>query len=58
VGTGLVGAPECGIVMRLQIEVDDATALQMQRSLKLFLVTWISHCIFFFWLQEWLKGKA
>ena len=26
VGTGLVGAPECGDVMRLQIEVDDATA--------------------------------
>ncbi len=24
VGTGLVGAPECGDVMRLQIEVDDA----------------------------------
>ena len=25
VGTGLVGAPECGDVMRLQIEVDEAT---------------------------------
>ena len=25
VGTGLVGAPECGDVMRLQIEVDKAT---------------------------------
>jgi nitrogen fixation NifU-like protein len=24
VGTGLVGAPECGDVMRLQIQVDDA----------------------------------
>ena len=24
VGTGLVGAPECGDVMKLQIEVDDA----------------------------------
>ena len=23
VGTGLVGAPECGDVMRLQIQVDD-----------------------------------
>ena len=23
VGTGLVGAPECGDVMKLQIEVDD-----------------------------------
>ena len=27
VGTGLVGAPECGDVMRLQIEVDDASGL-------------------------------
>ena len=27
VGTGLVGAPECGDVMRLQIEVDQATGL-------------------------------
>ena len=27
VGTGLVGAPECGDVMRLQIEVDEATGL-------------------------------
>jgi len=27
VGTGLVGAPECGDVMRLQIQVDDATGL-------------------------------
>ena len=26
VGTGLVGAPECGDVMRLQIEVDPAAA--------------------------------
>ena len=25
VGTGLVGAPECGDVMRLQIEVDETT---------------------------------
>ncbi|HMZ52653.1 MAG TPA: iron-sulfur cluster assembly scaffold protein, partial [Candidatus Sumerlaeota bacterium] len=24
VGTGLVGAPECGDVMKLQIQVDDA----------------------------------
>jgi len=27
VGTGLVGAPESGDVMRLQIEVDEATGL-------------------------------
>ena len=29
VGTGLVGAPECGDVMRLQIEVDEATDLSL-----------------------------
>jgi NifU-like protein involved in Fe-S cluster formation len=27
VGTGLVGAPECGDVMRLQIEVNDSKHL-------------------------------
>ena len=27
VGTGLVGAPECGDVMRLQIQVDEATGV-------------------------------
>ena len=27
VGTGLVGAPECGDVMRLQIEVDEESGL-------------------------------
>jgi len=28
VGTGLVGAPECGDVMRLQIEVDEVQNLK------------------------------
>ena len=27
VGTGLVGAPECGDVMRLQIQVDETTGI-------------------------------
>ena len=27
VGTGLVGAPECGDVMKLQIKVDDETGV-------------------------------
>ena len=27
VGTGLVGAPECGDVMKLQIEVDEETGV-------------------------------
>ena len=36
VGTGLVGAPECGDVMRLQIEVDDATGLIKDAKFKTF----------------------
>ena len=36
VGTGLVGAPECGDVMRLQIEVDDATGLITDAKFKTF----------------------
>jgi len=36
VGTGLVGAPECGDVMRLQIEVDDATGLINDAKFKTF----------------------
>lgn len=36
VGTGLVGAPECGDVMRLQIEVDPATQLITDAKFKTF----------------------
>lgn len=36
VGTGLVGAPECGDVMRLQIEVDDATGVITDAKFKTF----------------------
>ena len=56
VGTGLVGAPECGDVMRLQIEVDDETRVIKDAKFKTFgcgsaiasssLVT------------EWLKGRT
>lgn len=55
VGTGLVGAPECGDVMRLQIEVDEESNTITEAKFKTFgcgsaiasssLVT------------EWLKGK-
>ena len=36
VGTGLVGAPECGDVMRLQIEVDEATDTIVDAKFKTF----------------------
>ena len=36
VGTGLVGAPECGDVMRLQIEVDEATDTIIDAKFKTF----------------------
>lgn len=55
VGTGVVGAPECGDVMKLQIQVDEATGTIRDAKFKTFgcgsaiasssLVT------------EWVKGK-
>ncbi|CAH6720766.1 iron sulfur cluster assembly protein 1, mitochondrial [[Candida] jaroonii] len=36
VGTGLVGAPACGDVMRLQIEVDEETGIIKQAKFKTF----------------------
>ena len=36
VGTGLVGAPECGDVMRLQIQVDQATGVITDAKFKTF----------------------
>jgi len=38
VGTGLVGAPECGDVMRLQIEVNEETGIIETPSKKLSVV--------------------
>ena len=56
VGTGMVGAPACGDVMRLQIKVDDKTGIIEDAKFKTYgcgsaiasssLVT------------EWLKGKT
>ena len=56
VGTGMVGAPACGDVMKLQIKVDDATGIITDAKFKTYgcgsaiasssLVT------------EWLKGKT
>ena len=36
VGTGLVGAPECGDVMKLQIKVDDETGMISDAKFKTF----------------------
>lgn len=36
VGTGIVGAPECGDVMKLQIQVDDATGKIVDAKFKTF----------------------
>ena len=36
VGTGLVGAPECGDVMRLQIEVDEVSGVIRDAKFKTF----------------------
>ena len=55
VGTGLVGAPECGDVMRLQIEVDDATGIIKDAKFKTFGCgsAIASSSV----ATEWLKGK-
>ena len=56
VGTGLVGAPECGDVMRLQIEVDDATGIIKDAKFKTLVVVLPSHLQAL--LQNGLKEKA
>jgi Fe-S cluster assembly scaffold IscU len=55
VGTGLVGAPECGDVMRLQIEVDHNTGLITDAKFKTFGCgsAIASSSV----ATEWLKGK-
>lgn len=56
VGTGLVGAPECGDVMRLQIEVDDETGLITDAKFKTFGCG--SAIASSSLATEWLKGKS
>uniref|UniRef100_A0A0D3BKX2 NIF system FeS cluster assembly NifU N-terminal domain-containing protein n=1 Tax=Brassica oleracea var. oleracea TaxID=109376 RepID=A0A0D3BKX2_BRAOL len=45
IGTGLVGAPACGDVMKLQIKVDEKTGQIVDARFKTF-------------ATEWVKGKA
>lgn len=56
VGTGLVGAPECGDVMRLQIEVDPETNMIKDAKFKTFGCG--SAIASSSLATEWLKGKT
>ena len=56
VGTGLVGAPECGDVMRLQIEVDTETDIIKDAKFKTFGCG--SAIASSSLATEWLKGKS
>ena len=56
VGTGLVWAPECGDVMRLQIDVDDATGIIKDAKFKTFGCG--SAIASSSLATEWLKGKT
>lgn len=56
VGTGLVGAPECGDVMRLQIQVDDITGIITDAKFKTFGCG--SAIASSSLATEWLKGKT
>lgn len=56
VGTGLVGAPECGDVMRLQIEVDEQSGIIKDAKFKTFGCG--SAIASSSLATEWLKGKT
>ena len=55
VGTGLVGAPECGDVMRLQIEVDDNNVITDAKFKTFGCGSAIASSSL---ATEWLKGKT
>ena len=56
VGTGLVGAPECGDVMRLQIQVNDQSGIIEDAKFKTFGCG--SAIASSSLATEWLKGKS
>jgi nitrogen fixation NifU-like protein len=55
VGTGLVGAPECGDVMRLQIQVDDNNVITDAKFKTFGCGSAIASSSL---ATEWLKGKS
>ena len=55
VGTGLVGAPECGDVMRLQIQVDDSGIITDAKFKTFGCGSAIASSSL---ATEWLKGKS
>ncbi len=55
VGTGLVGAPECGDVMRLQIEVDESGVIRDAKFKTFGCGSAIASSSL---ATEWLKGKS
>jgi Fe-S cluster assembly scaffold IscU len=56
VGTGLVGAPECGDVMKLQIEIDELTGVIKDAKFKTFGCG--SAIASSSLATEWIKGKT
>jgi nitrogen fixation NifU-like protein len=56
VGTGMVGAPECGDVMKLQIKVDDSTGIIEDAKFKTFGCG--SAIASSSLATEWVKGKT
>ena len=55
VGTGLVGAPACGDVMKLQIEVDDSGTIQDAKFKTFGCGSAIASSSL---VTEWIKGKS
>ena len=56
IGTGLVGAPECGDVMKLQIKVDDETGMISDAKFKTFGCG--SAIAASSLATEWVRGKS